>query len=91
MGGCEATARALKLTASAEATLARTTERWRGFLAVALVDLAENPEPDGVTRFAAPAHTEFSGSLMYLVGPWRVFYRIAPEVVTVIAIRPLMM
>jgi hypothetical protein len=72
------------------AALARTTERWRGFLSVALVDLAEHPEPDGVSRFAAPADGP-SGDLLCIAGPWRIAYTLNPYRVLIVGIAPLYM
>lgn len=55
------------------------------------MELAEHPEPDGKTKFAAPATSGYSGMLMYLVGPWRIFYRMNARLVTIVLIAPVAM
>lgn len=77
------------LTASAGRSLAGTTERWRSFLAVALVTLAEHSAPDGLTRLVAPADSGHSGLFLYLVPPFRIVYQVNTDAVNVIAIHRL--
>ncbi len=63
--------------------------RWRAFLAQAIDELAEDPEPDGYRTFVAPANSGYSGCLLFEVYPWRIFYQLVnPNRVVVIAVVP---
>ncbi len=87
MGGDPPT-HALEITLSAEKVLLRRN-RWWTFLRKAIDNLQEDPEPDGFSRFVAPANSGYSGCLQYEVYPWRIYYQLVnPARVIVIAIVP---
>ncbi|MDR3633823.1 MAG: type II toxin-antitoxin system RelE/ParE family toxin [Isosphaeraceae bacterium] len=79
------------MTLTAQRSLLAASERWQGFLAVAIEELADSPEPDGRTRIAAPRGSTYDGCTMYLVPPWRVVYQVVRDTVYVIAIHPISM
>lgn len=76
------------MTLSAEKALERPG-RWRAFLRQAVDTLIDDPEPDGLTKFVAPANSGYSGCLLYEVFPWRIFYQLAsPNRVIIVAVTP---
>jgi hypothetical protein len=51
--------------------------------------LADDPEPDGLSKFVAPADSGYSGCLIYEVAPFWIVYQLAsPDRVIVISITP---
>jgi len=79
---------AVELTVQAERALANYA-KWFTFLRRAIDSLAEDPEPDGLTRFVAPANSGYSGCVIYEVGPfWIVYQLVGPNRVIVISITP---
>lgn len=66
-------------------------ETERLFLAGAIDSLARDPQPDGVSRFVAPADSGYSGNLLFEVFPWRIVYQmpgLARVVIVAIQIHP---
>jgi hypothetical protein len=79
---------AVELTAQAERTPSNYS-RWFDFLRRAIDRLADDPEPDGLSKFVAPAESGYSGCLIYEVAPfWIVYQLAAPERLIVISITP---
>lgn len=79
---------AVELTAQAERTLANYG-RWFDFLRRAIDRLADDPEPDGLTKFVAPAESGYSGCLIYEVAPfWIVYQLVGKARLIVISITP---
>jgi hypothetical protein len=78
----------VELTGTAERRLADYASWWR-FLRRAIDRLADDPEPDGLTKFVAPANSGYSGSLIYEVAPfWIVYQLVSPNRVIIISITP---
>lgn len=59
MVGDPPTTREVELTLSAEKVATRPN-KWREFLRKAIDALADDPEPDGFSKFVAPANSGYS-------------------------------
>jgi len=78
----------VELTQRAERALANYATWWR-LLRRAIDSLAADPEPDGMTKFVAPADSRYSGCLLYEVPPfWIVYQLVGQDRVIVISITP---
>ena len=78
----------VELTAQAERALANYRSWWR-FLRQAIDRLADDPEPDGFSKFPAPANSAYAGCVIFEVAPFWIVYQLAgPARVIVISITP---